>query len=176
MEGVAGGVGAPNVVLTGFMGSGKTAVGHALAAVLKREFIDTDQQIVDTHGSIPDIFAAVGENGFRALERAVAEELASRRGLVIATGGGMLTRARARDALVRSGRIFCLTAEPATIVARVRADGVDERPLLAGADPEQRVADLLADRADTYDQFEPVPTDGRTVDEIVADIVDRLRN
>ena len=67
-----------------------------------------------------------------------AEDLATRGGLVIATGGGMLIRAAARDALASTGRIFCLTAEPATIVARVVADGVDERPLLTGVDPERR--------------------------------------
>ncbi len=171
MEAVAG---APNVVLTGFMGTGKTVVGRALAAVLGREFVDTDECIVEAHGPIPDIFAAAGEDGFRALERAVAEELAARADLVIATGGGMLTWAAARDVLAATGRIFCLTAEPETIVARVVADGVDERPLLAGADPEQRIFELLAARADAYGQFEAVPTDGRAVAEIVADITARL--
>ena len=174
MEAVTGDAGASNVVLTGFMGTGKTAVGRGLAAWLGREFVDTDECIVDAHGPIPAIFAAAGEDGFRALERSVAEDLAARSGLVIATGGGMLTRAAARDALASTGRIFCLTAEPATIVARVTADGIDERPLLAGADPEQRVADLLAERAATYGQFEAVPTDGRTVDEIVADLAARV--
>ena len=165
---------APNVVLAGFMGTGKTAVGRALAAALGRSFVDTDDRIVAAHGPIPDIFSAVGEDGFRALERAAAEELAAEADLVIATGGGLMTRAAARDALAATGRIFCLTASPATIVERVMADGVEERPLLAGADPEQRVADLLAERASTYERFEAVPTDDLSVDEIVADIVGRL--
>jgi len=166
--------GAPNIVLTGFMGTGKTAVGRALAAVLGRDFVDTDDAIVDVHGSIAEIFATIGEEGFRALEQQVAKELAARSDLVIATGGGMLTRDDTRAVLAATGRIFCLGAEPRTIMARVVADGIDERPLLAGADPEQRIAELLADRAAIYGRFETVATDDRTVDEIVAEITARL--
>ena len=173
-KGARGADGAPNVVLTGFMGTGKTAVGRALAAALGREFVDTDEAITAVHGPIPEIFAIAGEDGFRNLEQTVAAELAARTDLVIATGGGMLTRAETRVVLAATGRIFCLTAEPHTIMDRVLVDGVDERPLLAGANPEGRIAELLADRAEVYGQFEPVPTDDRTVDEIVTDITARL--
>lgn len=161
-------------MLTGFMGTGKSAVGRALAAVLGRDFVDTDELIVGAHGPIPAIFENQGEVGFRAIERELAAELAAETDLVIATGGGMLLQQAARDALRSTGRVFCLVAEPATIVARVTADGIGERPLLAGADPQGRIRELLAARAPTYGEFEQVATDGRQLEDIVADIVARL--
>lgn len=166
--------GEPNILLTGFMGTGKSVVGRALAAELGREFVDTDQRIVDENGPIPAIFAEHGEAAFRRLELELAETLGDRTDLVVATGGGMLLQAPALDAVAASGRIFCLAAMPHTIVERVLADGVTDRPLLAGDDPELRVGELLAERAERYAAFEQVPTDGRAVVEIVADIVERL--
>lgn len=166
--------GAPNVVLTGFMGTGKSVVGRALAATLGRRFVDTDEHIVERYGPIATIFAEHGEDTFRRHEHELATELSTQTDLVIATGGGMLMHDPAREALAATGRVVCLTAEPATIVARVIGDGIDARPLLAGDDPEGRVAALLATRAERYGRFEQVATDDRTVDEIVADIVDRL--
>src|SRR5690606_21716287 len=79
-----------NIVVTGFMGTGKTTVGRRLADLLRRPFIDTDVEIAQRAGkSIPQIFAEDGEFVFRAMERELCAELAQRRGLVIATGGGM---------------------------------------------------------------------------------------
>ncbi|MCY4663604.1 MAG: hypothetical protein OXC00_02945, partial [Acidimicrobiaceae bacterium] len=77
-----------NVVLTGFMGTGKTTVGRILAEHLGFDFVDTDAVIESRAGPIPEIFERAGEPGFRELERSVARELAGRTGLVIATGGG----------------------------------------------------------------------------------------
>ncbi|NDH77107.1 MAG: hypothetical protein EBY52_10315, partial [Actinobacteria bacterium] len=79
-----------NIVLTGFMGSGKSSVGSALAALLGRRFIDTDAVIVERHGPIPTIFAEHGEATFRMHERELADELADETALVVSTGGGML--------------------------------------------------------------------------------------
>jgi shikimate kinase len=79
-----------NVVLTGFMGTGKTTVGRLLAERLGYGFVDTDALIVARHGPIAEIFAGRGEGEFRRLEAEVAAELADRTGLVIATGGRML--------------------------------------------------------------------------------------
>ena len=81
-----------NVVLTGFMGTGKSTVGRLLAERLGYEFVDTDQLIVERYGPIPEIFATDGEAAFRAYEREVAGELAERQGLVIATGGRALPK------------------------------------------------------------------------------------
>ena len=166
--------GAPNIVLTGFMGTGKTAVGRALAARLDRPFVDTDERIVDDHGPIPEIFASHGEARFRALERALAVELSQRGGLVVATGGGMLLDPEVGRVMGATARVFCLTAAPTTIIERVRAGGVSARPLLAGDDAAARVATLLAERAAAYAAFEPVPTDGLSVETVVDEILRRL--
>ncbi len=164
----------PNLVLTGFMGTGKTAVGRAAAAVLGAEFVDTDAVIEQRHGPIPEIFAEHGEATFRAHEAALADELAAATGLVISTGGGMLLAAEVADRLGSTGRTFCLVASPDTILARVRADGVAERPLLDVDDPAARIAELLAAREASYGAFDQIDTDGRAVDDIVADVLRRF--
>ena len=83
--------GEPNILLTGFMATGKSVVGRALAAALDRVFVDTDQRIVAENQPIPQIFAEHGEETFRRLELELAHELADETDLVIATGGGMLS-------------------------------------------------------------------------------------
>ena len=164
-----------NVVLTGFMGTGKTTVGRLLAAALGYEFVDTDDVIEQRHGPIPEIFLTDGEAAFRRYEREVATELGTADGLVIATGGRMMLDAAAAAALGATGRVFCLTAELDTVLARVTADGVDNRPMLAGPDVEDRIAELFAARAAAYAAFEQVPTDRRTPAAVAADLETRLR-
>ena len=157
-----------NVVLTGFMGTGKTTVGRLLAARLGLGFVDTDAMIEERHGPIPTIFAERGEGEFRRIEREVTAELAARDGLVVATGGRLLLDAVNAEALQRTGRVICLSATVDTIVARVAPGGrAAGRPLLAGADVRERIGELLAQRADGYGGFEQVATDGRTPAEIV---------
>lgn len=121
-----------NIVITGFMGTGKTTVGRLLAEKLGRPFVDTDAEIVARAGrSIPDIFKQDGEEAFRLLERRLCRFLAAQRGMVIATGGGMLVDQGNRDVMLASGFVICLTAAPETIAARVGASST-ERPLLQG--------------------------------------------
>ena len=144
----------PNIVLTGFMGTGKTTVGRLLAEQLGYEFVDTDHLIEQAHGPINDIFATQGEDAFRALERTVAQDLAERRRLVVATGGRMMLDPANVAALSRNGRVFCLVASPDEILERVVSDVAPlERPLLAVPDPAQRIAELLAQRAPAYRRF-----------------------
>ena len=166
-----------NIILTGFMGTGKTTVGQILAARLGYEFVDTDVLIeVRTGRSIPAIFAEDGEAAFRQLERAVAAELAGQHGLVIATGGRLMLDPANAAALGGTGRIFCLTATPELILARVLADEkAIERPLLQGPDPATRIRQLLAERAPLYAQFDQVDTTGLTAAEVAEEIL-RLIN
>ncbi|MFN3218274.1 MAG: shikimate kinase [Acidimicrobiales bacterium] len=165
----------PNVVLVGFMATGKSSVGRVLAARLGRPFVDTDAEIEARHGPIPAIFDAHGESGFRACEREVAADVAARRGLVVSTGGGMVLDPVNVATLAATGRIFCLTAEPDEILRRVLADpGAVERPLLRSDDPAARVRDLLEERASAYGAFVQIPTDGRRPDEIADVIVGHL--
>jgi shikimate kinase len=164
-----------NVVLTGFMGTGKTTVGRLLAQRLCYEFVDTDAVIAELHAPIPEIFAEYGEGEFRRIEREVATGLAGRDELVISTGGRMLLDPVNARVLSRTGRVFCLTASPDTIIARVAPDGrADGRPVIAGGDAGARIRALLAERATGYAEFEQVDTDARAPDVIVADLVARL--
>ncbi len=164
-----------NVVLTGFMGTGKTTVGRLLAAQLGYEFVDTDAAIEERHGPIASIFHEHGEGEFRRLERAVAVELAAGDRQVIATGGRLLLDAVNAATLQRSGRVFCLTASVDTILARVAPGGTSVgRPLLDGGDPRARIEELLVARAEGYAVFEHVSTDGRTPNAIADDLVARL--
>jgi shikimate kinase len=165
-----------NVVLTGFMGTGKTTVGRLLAARLGYEFVDTDAIIEERHGPIPQIFADHGERTFRTYEREVAAELAARDGLVIATGGRMMLDPVNAEALGTGAHVFCLTAHLDTILARVTAAGVaDERPLLAGPDVEERIALLLEARAGAYAEFAQIATDLRTAEAVADELAARCR-
>ncbi|MBE2233225.1 MAG: 3-dehydroquinate synthase [Anaerolinea sp.] len=139
----------PNIILTGFMGTGKTAVGQAVAERLGRWFVDMDTIIEQRAGkSINEIFAQEGEPAFRQMEAELCRELAQEEHLVIATGGGALLPATNRQTLGASGVLICLTAPADAILARL-GDATD-RPLLAGPDRRQRVEALLAQRAPDY--------------------------
>jgi shikimate kinase len=164
-----------NVVLTGFLGTGKSTSGRLLAGRLGATFVDTDDLIEREHGPIDRIFSDQGEAEFRRIERAVAEELSERDGLVISTGGRLMLDARNAEVLGADAHVFCLTASVDTIVARVEADRdrVD-RPLLVAKDVRARIAELLTERAEGYGQFIQVDTGGRTPAHVVDDIVARI--
>ena len=102
-----------NIVLTGFMGTGKTTVGQLLAQQLDYKFVDTDVLIQERTGkSIPEIFEEKGEAAFREMEAALACELAARQGIVISTGGRMMLDSANAATLSSSGRVICLVATP----------------------------------------------------------------
>jgi len=165
----------PNIVLTGFMGTGKTVVGRLLADRLGRDFVDTDAVIADRHGSITSIFDEHGEEGFRTIERELASELADRENLVISTGGRLMLDPVNVESLGGASRVFCLSATPATILQRLISDrSLVDRPLLSAPNPQHRIIDLLAERAPLYLRFEQVDTDDRSTDDVADDIVERL--
>ncbi|HLH76527.1 MAG TPA: shikimate kinase [Candidatus Binataceae bacterium] len=141
------------LVLTGFMATGKSAVGRCLAARLGRKFFDTDHIIVRRAGcSIERIFAIHGEAHFRALERAVIKELAlSPDTAVIATGGGSLVDEVNYWTLAPVARIVCLVARPEVIAARL-AGAATVRPKLAesGLPLKEAIARLMEQRAGAY--------------------------
>lgn len=153
------------IVLTGFMGTGKSTVGRRLAARLGWDFVDTDELIESRHGPIPEIFAAHGEARFRQIERDVAAELAASERLVVSTGGRMLLDPANVEALAGSA-VVCLVASVDELARRL-ADEADHRPLLAGGDPRARIEALLDERRAGYARFPQVDTDGRTPDEVV---------
>ena len=162
-----------NIVLVGFMGTGKSCVGRKLAAALDMAFLDMDQLIEQRAGKpIPGIFAEDGEPAFRAMERALAQELSARDGLVIATGGGIVLNPDNIRDLAATGLVVCLWASPATILARVGKE--THRPLLAGGDKLRKIVRLLESRRRLYEAVPArVDTDGLPADD-VADRVLRL--
>ena len=165
-----------NIVLTGFMGTGKSTVGRALASTLGYQFIDTDAIIVERHGTIAQIFERGGEGAFRQLERDTAVELAGRTRCVIATGGRFMLDEHNATVLMPSSDVFALVAEPEEIARRVLSDGIASRPLLADApDPRQRIKEMVEQRRAGYAKFNTVRTDGRDVNEIVDEIISRRR-
>lgn len=139
----------PNLVLTGFMGTGKSTVGRLLAARMERPFVDMDEEIELRAGlSIREIFATQGENAFRQRERSLCRQLAQTEGLVIATGGGTLVDDYNRRLMAEAGLIVCLNTEPEVLLERLKNDMT--RPLLQAPDPELRLRELLAARAEAY--------------------------
>jgi shikimate kinase len=137
-----------NVVLVGFMGAGKSAVGRRLAKRLDRCFVETDDMIVAKEGrSIPEIFAERGEAYFRALEAEVLELLRLKHGEVIATGGGLPCRPGAMEALRMLGTVVWLTADFDTLYRRASQAG--GRPMLESRSRGEVVA-LLREREAHY--------------------------
>ncbi len=144
-----------NIVITGFMATGKTTVGRQVAAMTGRRFVDADDVIVDrAEMPITEIFALYGEAGFRARENEVCRDLADESGLVIATGGGMLVDPENREWMAKSGFVVCLDAPPEVIKARLEL--ATDRPLAGDWEPlfEQRRAVYaeIADHVDTADK------------------------
>jgi shikimate kinase len=142
-----------NIILCGFMGTGKTTVGKIVAARLGWEFSDTDSVIEGWLGrSIKQIFAEDGEAVLRYWENRYCEEMIRLHNQVIATGGGIVVNPANREAMSRAGLVICLDAPAEEIAARLSGMemGITDRPLLAGADPTKRIADLLASRAEAY--------------------------
>lgn len=139
-----------NIVLVGFMGTGKTTVGKILAQQLNMTFLDMDHIIEQRENrSIPDIFREDGEPHFRLLEKALAGELSKLNGLVIATGGGIVLDPENIQDYSKTGMVICLKCEPETILERVERD--ENRPLLSGEDKRSKIVSLLDSRRSAYD-------------------------
>ena len=162
----------PNLILTGFMGTGKTVVGRDVAQRLSLPFLDLDVEIEARAGkSIARIFAEDGEAHFREMEAALCQELGRQRGLVIATGGGALLDPGSRAALMGSGTVVCLTCDPDEIVRRLDGDAYADRPLLSGADPHGEIQRLLEVRRQAYSSIPwQVDTTGLSVAEIAEQV------
>lgn len=142
--------GPSNLVLTGFMGTGKSVLGRRVAAMARCPFLDMDAELERRAGkSIAKIFAEDGEEAFRDAESALAAEWGGvPRGAVIACGGGVVLREQNIQALGANGMLVCLTARPNVILERTSQ--TSKRPLLETTDQEKRIRDLLVARAPLY--------------------------
>jgi shikimate kinase len=165
-----------NLVLIGMSGTGKSRVGRLVAERLRWRFIDTDLEIQRITGrSVQEIFAADGEAAFRAIERAIVARLARSNAAVIATGGGAILDPTSREHLFGGNLVVCLEASAEQIAARL-ARSRERRPLLEADDPLVAIRALQADRAPIYAlAHRKVSTDGRTLGEVTAEILDVLR-
>ena len=162
-----------NLILTGFSGAGKSAVGRAAAALLGWSFVDVDTEVVHRTGRpVAAVFAEQGESTFRRLEAEALIEACSRGPAVIATGGGAITDAVNRELMLRSGVVVCLEARTDTILERLAADGTEIRPLLQDPSPRDRIDGLKAQRQPAYALAHwTVHTDGLNVDEVAREVV-----
>ena len=160
-----------NLCLSGMMGAGKTTVAELLGSRLGRRVADTDEELRRWTGrSIPELFEAHGEAGFRDLERRVIEELATYHDLVIALGGGAVLRDDNVASLLLTGVVVHLDAPAEVLVGRLAGD--TDRPLLAGGALTDRVTETLAARHDRYLEVADTVVDaGRSPEEVVEEVL-----
>ena len=174
-----------NILLVGFMASGKTETGKALARITGWPLVDADAQIVARAGRpIDEIFRQEGEPAFRVLEAETVRELCAGSGRIIAAGGGAFTVPENRERMLAGGIVICLSARPETIHRRIteptshgknQGESKDQpvRPLLAGDNPLARIRELLTQRAPAYAQAHfTVETDVLTPERVARRILE----
>lgn len=154
-----------NLVLLGFMGTGKTTVARAVERLFQLRSVDTDEVVRARNGAGPcELIEERGEAAFRALEAEAVREVARQEGVVIATGGGVPLDPGNLEVLAESGVLLLLTATPATLARRLAGDS--SRPLLSGHDPGA-LARQLEGRAPAYSRISlSLATDGREAEEL----------
>ena len=160
-----------NIVLVGFMGTGKTAVSGNIADILKIRLINTDGLIEKKAGmAIKDIFAKKGEPYFRKLEREAIKEVSKTEGSVIDAGGGVVIDASNIEELKKNGVIFCLNATPEEMLKRTEKHS--HRPLLNLPDPLMQIKKILWDRREYYKRADyQIDTTGKSAGEVAKDII-----
>mgnify|MGYP001575660376 CR=1 FL=1 len=161
-----------NIVLTGFMGTGKTSTGRLLARKLGTRFIDTDT-LIEKEAGIPirEIFEKFGEVHFRGLEREIVKKVAEENGVVIAVGGGAIVNPANLTDLKRHGIVVSLTASVEVILSRVEKN--IDRPLLKVEDKLGKIKELIAVRAPFYEKAEiTVDTDCKNPEQVADEILE----
>ncbi|MCI0882781.1 MAG: 3-dehydroquinate synthase [Chloroflexi bacterium] len=164
------------IVLTGFSGTGKSAVAPLLAQHFSWDVVDTDRLVEEREGKpILTIFRDAGEDAFRDLESAAIADACAQDDVIISAGGGAVLRAENRQTLAKAAFVVCLEARPQTILARLTSRGNTEqldRPLLASDDPLSRITELKAARQHLYALCDwAVHTDGLTPEQVAAEII-----
>ncbi len=164
------------MVLVGLPGVGKSSAGRGLSRLLRRPFLDFDEEIEKREKrAVRLIFEVDGEDYFRELERGLSLELGARRGMILSPGGGWITRPESVELLRGAGRTIYLRAAPETIFSRLRR--IESRPLLAGDDPLGRLRELLVKRASFYEASDAVvDVDGLPREAMVAAVAEVVAN
>jgi len=160
-----------NIVLVGFMGSGKTTIATKLANKLKMTYISTDDLIEKKEKrTINEIFTKDGEDRFRDIESAVVREASGMENVIIDAGGGAVLREENMANFKSNGIVICLTADEEVIMERTKK--YKHRPLLNVEDPKQRIRTLLAKRAPFYAKADHTIDTGKlTVKQVIEEIV-----
>ena len=163
-----------SIYLIGMMGSGKTSTGRPLAKRLGYGFVDADAVIEQVAGcTIPEIFQRDGEEGFRLIESQVLNAISQRHSLVVATGGGVVTKPENWGQL-HSGIVVWLDVDQAQLIGRLRSDSA-QRPLLQQPDPEAALNDLLQQRRPLYGEADlTVVINDETPDDVADGILQLL--
>ena len=165
-----------NIILIGFMGTGKSTIGRNLSQIFGYPLIDTDHIIVEQQGRpIPEIFASEGENAFRDIETNLLHSLHKHSGHIIATGGGIIGREENRNILRELCYVVWLIAKPSEILERTSRNS--NRPLLNNDDPEGTIRDLLEIRTPLYSKTAHlgIETDDLSFDEVTTGIIESAR-
>lgn len=164
-----------NIVLIGFMGSGKTSVSKGLSTLLEMDSIDTDDLIIEKSGmSIDGIFNTYGEAGFRKLEKEIIESLQDIKNTIISCGGGVVLNATNINLLKNNGQLIWLKTSPQEIYSRLSED--KSRPLLKDDLTMERLSEMLDSRLPLYKNASDlvIDTDGKNVEEIAREIIEML--
>lgn len=163
-----------NLYLVGMMGSGKSSSGRPLAQQLGYGFVDADNVIEEVAGrSIPDLFEQEGEEGFRALESQVLQAIGQRHSLVVATGGGVVTRPQ-NWGVLHQGIVIWLDPPRETLMRRLTDDSTP-RPLLACPDPEEALQRLLEQRRPLYAEADlRVPIGDQTAETVASLVLEKI--
>jgi shikimate kinase len=165
-----------NVYLIGPMGSGKTTIGQRVAKRLGLEFFDCDHELeAQTGASVSLIFDVEGEAGFRERETRMLDQLTRRKGVLVATGGGVVLRKKNREMLRRSGLVVYLSTSVAQQLRRLNRDRT--RPLLQTSDRKERLAQLAAQRNPLYEEVADIvfPSQSRSLDTTAKALCDLIR-
>lgn len=165
-----------NIVLIGFMGTGKSTVSETLSSLFQMKIVEMDQEIVQQEGmTIPEIFSKYGEEYFRNCETQLLKDLQERQNVIISCGGGTPLRECNVIEMKKNGKVILLTARPETIWSRIK-DNTD-RPLLNGNMNVEYIKGMMEQRREKYYAAADiiVETDGKTIKEICQEIVEKTR-
>jgi shikimate kinase len=164
-----------NIVLTGFMGTGKTEVGRELSRLLDMKLIDVDTEIEKSQKmAINEIFRQFGEPWFREIETEMIKKVSGNKNIIISAGGGAVLKKENMDTLKENGVIVCLTATPETILKRTSNNR--GRPLLLVENPLERIKELLNFRKPFYEKADVmIDTEGKTPLQIAEEIMEKVK-
>jgi shikimate kinase len=164
-----------NVVLTGFMGTGKTKVGRELARLLDMKLVDVDAEIERSQKmTIKEIFRLFGEPGFREIETEIIKKISENMNIIISTGGGAVLKQENMDIFRKNAIIICFTAAPETILKRTSNN--TERPLLQVENPLEKIKELLDFRKPFYEKADVmIDTEGKTPLQIAEEIIEKVK-